>query len=806
MGVSFREENGQWRYIDAKLQRFAVFFLRFYAIAFIVEQRHDNHERMDVRTETMQHLKPASCVRLILVLVLMASAATWAEKPDHDFFVGAYYYPWYSNNFHGGNYVREHLVPPQLPELGEYNDREFDVIAQHLAWSRFAGVDFWVASWWGPQKRTDVTLRDYVFPHTQLGDHKIALFYETTGRTSGFTDYTNIGPDITYIAATYFDHPNYLKIDGKPVLFVYLTRVLTNNGTLQTTVATMRDAATTAGHELYVVGDQVFGSPPGTAGDMAYLDAVTNYDVYGSSGGKGYAGQQAVTNYYAKQSTWKNVANSVGTSFIPAVSPGFNDKGVRDGHDVLSRKLSAEADHGTLFDAMLQGAKPLAQADMGYMLMVNSWNEWHEDTQIEPLAASAPTSADDSGVNAYTSGYAHEGYGNRYLDILREETVFSLPSEIFVDAANTNAEDGSQAYPYNTVAEGVEGLSPGGVLTVAAGNYDETMSISKAMTIQASGGTVRIGASGAKSLFGSSKGALVADEDESELDRDSDANDTAPDIEVFWEMLMARLRMNSASSDAARGEATSLYEPAMPFETDASGNYVAQPESIFAVRIRNEANLDPSTIGVLINGHEEDGVIISWRSADGRSLNDIWVIAEPKDRWLLEELVTVSVAAETENGVPVEPVNRSFSVATEGGASGEELWQPEYDVDFDADGINRNAESSDGVEVRTLAVENNPEPLDAGIGQPILLTPERVYEVPQRIWLPIPKNVDPADVSLFYYLSNGEHKGWHPAGQIDAWLVPGSYLYLEADNMTYLGFLVRHAGIVQLGISIAERP
>ncbi|MFC1555801.1 hypothetical protein ACFL67_01840, partial [candidate division KSB1 bacterium] len=58
--------------------------------------------------------------------------------------VGAYYYPWYSGDFHGGQYLREHLVPPQELFLGEYDDRDDSVIRQHLQWSRYAGISFWI--------------------------------------------------------------------------------------------------------------------------------------------------------------------------------------------------------------------------------------------------------------------------------------------------------------------------------------------------------------------------------------------------------------------------------------------------------------------------------------------------------------------------------------------------------------------------------------------------------------------------------------------------------------------------------------
>ncbi len=336
------------------------------------------------------------------------------------YMVGVYYYPWYAHDFHGGRYLREHLRPPQLPSLGEYDDRDSEVIAQHLRWSRAANVSLWVTSWWGPGRREDTTLQQYILPHGELQEMKIALFYETPGRVPGFTDLSNVSEDLAYIAANYFEHPNYLRIRGRPVLFVYLTRVLSSSGVLEEVVTRMRGAASTAGYDLYIVGDHAFGQPR-DASALRQLDGVTNYDVYGSVGARGYAGQQAVDTYFEAQAGWLTLSKSAGAAFIPAATPGFNDKGVRDGHAAVSRRLTADSEPGTLFRAMLQQAVAQTDSAAGNILMITSWNEWHEDTQIEPVVEAPPTALDDSD-GAYSEGLEYEGYGERYLDILREET------------------------------------------------------------------------------------------------------------------------------------------------------------------------------------------------------------------------------------------------------------------------------------------------------------------------------------------------------------------------------------------------
>jgi len=335
--------------------------------------------------------------------------------------VGVYYYPWYGgNNFHGRKYLREHLVPAQTPVLGEYNDTNDEIIKQHLEWCKYAGINLWVSSWWGPGKMTDNTLKNNILKHPDLDEMKIALFYETSGRMKDFTDVSNVESDINYMTENYFNHPNYYKIDGRPVLFIYLTRVLSRNGVLENTLNIMRNAANNAGFEIYIIGDQAFGQPPSSSDQIALLDGITNYDVYGSSGGKMYATQEKVDNYYSAQEGWRSMAHSVNVSFIPNTAPGYNDKGVRDGHKPLSRKLTEDAEFGSLFEAMVTKALTITDEETGNLFMITSWNEWHEDTQIEPVTEAPATNKDNSSSGQdYTAGIEYEGYGLRYLDILK---------------------------------------------------------------------------------------------------------------------------------------------------------------------------------------------------------------------------------------------------------------------------------------------------------------------------------------------------------------------------------------------------
>jgi hypothetical protein len=313
------------------------------------------------------------------------SASYYDYTAKTDYLVGAYYYPWYGDNFHNGDgYLRKELIPAQQPALGEYDDSKPEVMGQHLSWFRKANIGLIVSSWWGPNRVEDSnTLK--IMNHSDVGNLKIALHYETSGRIKT-ADMSNPRNDIQYMCENYFSHPNYYRIDGRPVVFIYISRKLNSEGILEEALLTMRSEASKCNHNIYLIGDQVFATAPNPDVPFLpfwYFDAVTNYDVYGSSGRPSpYANKTSVDKFYAEQEQWKQEALKENCRFVPPVSPGYNDRAVRleSDHPPLSRRLSAGSQEGSLFWYQLTKALPLVDPEVDNMILVNSFNEWHEDT------------------------------------------------------------------------------------------------------------------------------------------------------------------------------------------------------------------------------------------------------------------------------------------------------------------------------------------------------------------------------------------------------------------------------------------
>jgi len=386
---------------------------------------------------------------LVLVIVVVAAfAPAFAQSPEEtsspalgdraelpdapDFLVGAHYYPWYrapsDEALERGEIgwmreaLRGRLAPRQLPRVGIYDSRDPKVIAAHIAQSVQAGIDFWPVSWWGPESRLDRTFREHILEHPEAKKLRYAVLYESTGRLGSFEkpDYSNLVEDFRYLAKHYFDHPLYLRIDDRPVVFVYLTRVYFRDRGLEA-LAALREAFP----KVYLVGDEVFG-PRYHERHAKLFDAVTAYDVYGQSLQAHGATAKAIEELERNFSNARKIANDAGVAFVPAISPGFNDRAVRDGHPGRARAFSDRegSREGDIFREMIRKvARPLADPRAKRMILITSFNEWYEDTQIEPTRGDAGETAKDDSPSGthYTEGDTYRDYGSLYLDILREE-------------------------------------------------------------------------------------------------------------------------------------------------------------------------------------------------------------------------------------------------------------------------------------------------------------------------------------------------------------------------------------------------
>ena len=407
------------------------------------------------------------CLRWSLVL-----AATFGSvlRCQADPTVGVYYYPWWGASQGGHTFdqtLRAHTTPNgQLPAVGdEYSSRDANVISAHIDQSHLGNISMWSMSWWGPNSYEDTTIRNHILPHSRADELEYTIHYESTGRLGSFgnPNYNNLIPDFQHLANNVFNDPNYMRIDGRPVVVMYLSRVYFDDAAGATALSNLRTSMQNQfGYDPYIIGDHLFGS---VANGAANLDAITSFDIYGQVFSGGVVDQSRIDQLERIYSSAQRAADNAGVDFIPGLAPGYNDKAVRPGNLPAARYLPGD-DFGTAMEAMLQDAVlPHTDGDINDLILVNSFNEWHEDTQIEASVIGPSTNTDDtpSGMDL-TIGRFYEGYGNKYLDILRNATQTTpqiTPAEIrwgrgtatgmfvgnYTDLANWNADDVSPDAP-----------------------------------------------------------------------------------------------------------------------------------------------------------------------------------------------------------------------------------------------------------------------------------------------------------------------------------------------------------------------
>jgi hypothetical protein len=366
---------------------------------------------------------------------------TVTPKPT-PYLVAASYYPWYIDEL-GPNHtwdfldcvygsLRQDLVPQELPALGQYNSKDQSVITQHIAWSTGAGLNVLALEWAPPDVAPlDDVIRNTVLQNPHIGDIHFAIFYDYAvqyGNDFNLTPdkLTKITSDFNFMAKTYFSHPSYLKVEqGRPVVFFYLTRALNPLSSVQQMASGIRRAAADAGFNIFIIGDEYYVGAPPVPAHIGLWDAIFGYDVYG-----GYAGYSDDNHYLLQHAAMYDqyiaVTQQLGVDFVGSLMPGFNNRATRrECMDIpaLARRTSATADEGSMFRSFLRDVVlPHLQTSKLKMIHITSFNEWREDSEIEPTVMTGTTTRDTSASgNQYTQGLVYQGYGTTYLDILREE-------------------------------------------------------------------------------------------------------------------------------------------------------------------------------------------------------------------------------------------------------------------------------------------------------------------------------------------------------------------------------------------------
>jgi len=283
----------------------------------------------------------------------------------------AFYYTWYGRPENHGNWIHWGEVNPEehdisesthYPAIGAYDSHDLNTIDHHIRLAKDHGVDAFICTWWG-QGRFDDRAFEKVLERAKEKDFEATIYWEIAPG-EGNTRIANAVDDLVYVLEKYSSHPAFLKLDGKPVIFVY-GRVM-GQVTMSEWPAIITLAQKRSGKDFLLIAD---GYQDGYA---RLFDGIHVYNICGWVQDKKVnelrdLSRESFTDAVA-------MARKRGRLSCITIIPGYDDTKIR-APGINAQRLGGET-YRVLWEEAIA-------ADPDWIL-ITSWNEWHEGSEIEP--------------------------------------------------------------------------------------------------------------------------------------------------------------------------------------------------------------------------------------------------------------------------------------------------------------------------------------------------------------------------------------------------------------------------------------
>jgi hypothetical protein len=283
----------------------------------------------------------------------------------------AFYYTWYGNPDTYGSWVHWSDVKPDqhdiassthYPTKGAYDSYDPAIIDYHINLAKNSGIDGFICTWWGHDTYDDKAFRK-VLDHADKNDFKVTIYWETApGKGKDKID--RAVNDLEYVLWNYATKPAFLKIDGKPVIFVY--------GRVMSEVAMNEWPEIITRAKKHYPDDFILIADGYQEGYARIFDGIHTYNICGWVQGK----KPDELKKLSKDSFTDAVKLAKKYDKISCITviPGYDDTKIR------KPGINAERMDGETYRILWEQA---IIADPDWVL-ITSWNEWHEGSEIEP--------------------------------------------------------------------------------------------------------------------------------------------------------------------------------------------------------------------------------------------------------------------------------------------------------------------------------------------------------------------------------------------------------------------------------------
>jgi glycoprotein endo-alpha-1,2-mannosidase len=309
---------------------------------------------------------------LLICLVGAIAFASKVHAADSSKEILAFYYGWYGNPQVSGEWRHWKNVDPvnervenvtDFPAYGAYDSHDPAIVERQVEAASAAGITGFIASWWGRDSFED---RGMPLLLAAAAKHKLSIsaYYEKIAGEDATSRIKSAVGDIDYLLTQYGRDKAWLRAGGKPVLFIY-GRALHELSPVdwQEVIAQIRRDNPGG---VVVIADSL------NPGFVSAFDGASTYNITGQTQHK----SPVEIRDWAHAAYLKMVA-AAGPGKISTVTiiPGYDDRNTgRPAPRPVTDRWGGET-----YRALWQEAIAAAPD----YILITSWNEWHEGSELE---------------------------------------------------------------------------------------------------------------------------------------------------------------------------------------------------------------------------------------------------------------------------------------------------------------------------------------------------------------------------------------------------------------------------------------